>query len=154
MYSVIDILNKAIAQSKHRKDIMNRHWEKASNIRTKILISVIIKGIDRDIDFYEEVINDIDKAEVEKITIDVYDKIASLMNQFTVNLRVLEEIDLDGDIIGQCMELNSSLLALFINIQGRLAESGAETFQKSYDILSKIMEDKRRLLITAENLRK
>lgn len=154
MYSVIDILKKAITQSNHRKDIMNRHWETASNIRTKIIISIIIKGIDRDIDFYQEVINDIDKSEVETITIDIYDKIASLMNQFTTNLRVLEEIDLDGDIIAQCMELNSSLLALFINIQGRLAESGAETFQKSYDVLSRIIEDKRRILTTAENLRK
>lgn len=152
MYNITDIIDKAILQGEKRQAVMKGLLEKCQQPRMRIMISILIKSIERDIEFHRELEAELKDKELEDIDIRIYDQIATLLNQFEKNLVRLECMHSTEEILVEYEEFSKSLMALFINIQGRLAENGAAAYPVAYEAMTRMISDKRKMIKDIERL--
>ena len=82
-YNVLDLLNKAINIAEKRKRTYNEAILNISkNSSLYILINVLIKNIDRTIEYYKKLKLETNTVTGEEIDFDIYDKISFLINEF------------------------------------------------------------------------
>ena len=83
MYDIRDILRKVINIATKIKGEYKKLQENSGDMRMRILIGVFIRSLDKDISYYEKLIDNLTDSIAETIDFDVFDKISSLVNQFT-----------------------------------------------------------------------
>lgn len=77
-YNVIDVINKAINITIRKRTIYESLEQRKCDIpAVKIMSKVLVKEIDRTIQYYEKLKNEL---EFEEIDFYIYDKISFLMN--------------------------------------------------------------------------
>lgn len=86
----------------------------------------------------------------EIIDFDIYDKISFLINQF--NLKMYKtDAKTPKDFLSFSLGLEKEILALFLDIQGRLVKTSSDTTSTAYLILSNIINTKTKLIENLES---
>ena len=141
-YNVLDLLNKAIDIAEKRKRTYNEAIFNASkNPSLYIFINVLIKNIDRTIDYYKKLKLEANTVTGEEIDFVIYDKISFLINEFNYKIFIPENLNIKT-LLESSLDIEKSVLALFIDIQGRLVKNQYTTETNAYKILSKIILQK------------
>ncbi len=151
-YTIIDILNKTIDIAVKRKNLyLNIDYKGQDKAKFKLVKSVLIKSVDKEIKYYEDIKTDLKGNDLEDIDFSIYDKISFSMNEFN-NKIYCENIDNIPKLIKWTASLHKDIFALYISIQGKLVitESDSETF--AYKILSNVLEKKERTIKELERL--
>jgi len=149
-YNVLDIIDKAIDIQNRRKTILksvvSEHKTKATII---LMCKVLCNQIDEIISYYHELEDEIRDTEFEEIDIIIYDKISFLINEFN-NKIYYQDIENAKDYLKFLLNLAKDTYSLFIDIQGRLVKNINDTSTKTYDILSKIINNIKKQIETIE----
>lgn len=141
-YNIIDIINKSMDISKRRKNIyINIGKEKSDIPSIKIISVVLVKEIDRTLDFYEKLKKEISDKEFEEIDFDIYDKISFLINEFN-NKIIVNEVSNTKEFLELSLSLEKDVHSLLMNIQGRLVKNTSDINSETYKILSDIIKYK------------
>ena len=149
-YNVLDIIDKAIDIQNRRKiilkSVVSEHKAKATII---LMCKVLCNQIDEIISYYHELEDKIRDTEFEEIDIIIYDKISFLINEFN-NKIYYQDIENAKDYLKFLLNLAKDTYSLFIDIQGRLVKNINDTSTKTYDILSKIINNIKKQIETIE----
>ena len=151
-YNVLDIIDKAINIENRRKTIIKSVVVKDKSIPAIVLISKILcRQIDEIIKYYEDLKAEIRNTGFEEIDIITYDKISFLINEFNTKIYI-QDIENGKDYFRFSLNLAKDTYSLFIDIQGRLVKNIDDTRTKTYDILSKIINNIRKQIETIEKI--
>ncbi len=150
-YNIIDIMDKAIAIGYKRKElyigISNQNHQPPA---VKILSKVLADNLDKTLLYYEKLKKEVNDKEVEKIDFGIYDKISFLINQF--NLRIYTtDITTPKEFISFSLNFEKEILALFLDIQGRLIKNTNDTTSTAYMILTDMIKNKIKLIENLES---
>lgn len=148
MYDVRDLIKKAIAIAEKKKRLLFGILENTPDPRLRILIQVMINMVEKDIQFYFTINQELEGQTLDPIDFAIYDTIASLVNQFGRGL-VGQKIKTRQEMVNFSVEIEKSVLALMLDIQGRLAQAEGGGHTTTYKIIGKAIEQKKR---TIENL--
>lgn len=150
MYDIRDLLQKAITQTENRKISYGKLLENSPDPRMRILIQIMIARLDQDIAFYKKLMTEIDVNAIEPIDFAVYDTIASLINQFARRM-IVPKSKTRKEFVQFVTEVEQSVYALMVDIQGRLAQAEGRTDGITYKILSKVILHKSLRIKELEN---
>lgn len=149
-YNVLDIIDKAIDIQNRRKiilkSVVSEHKAKANII---LMSKVLCNQIDKIINYYNQLKDEMIDTEFEEIDIIIYDKISFLINEFNIKI-YYEDIENVKDYLKFSLNLAKDTYSLFIDIQGRLVKNINDTSTKTYDILSKIITNIKNQIKTIE----
>ena len=149
-YNVLDIIDKAIDIQNRRKIILKSVVSENKAKATIILMcKVLCNQIDEIISYYNELEDEIRDTEFEEIDIIIYDKISFLINEFNIKI-YYADIENAKDYLKFSLNLAKDTYSLFIDIQGRLVKNINDTSTKTYDILSKIINNIKKQIRTIE----
>lgn len=138
-YNAIDLLDKSIFIANKRKEIYTKIGEKNTSNTALLLISkVLVKNVEKSIQYYKKLKNEISEDILEDIEFTAYDKISFLINEFNNKLLVPDVSDVK-ELLEFSLEFEKLLYALFIDIQGRLVQKEADTDSTTYKLLSNII---------------
>jgi len=151
-YNVIDLINKAISISIKKKDIYENIGLQKCDIPTiKIVTTILIKQIEKTIQYYETLKKDMDDGNFEEIDFGIYDRISFLINEF--NEKVNEpQIDNVKNFLAFSLGLEKKTYDLFIAIQGRIVKHTSDIHTKTYITLSNMINNKADLIRTLEKI--
>ena len=141
MYDIRDVLGKGIDVAKRKKAIYEEIKEDSGDIRVRMMVQVMIAAVDTDIKHYQNMISNITDEMAEAIDFGTYDKIASLVNQFS-RLFMAPEIRDRRVLLDYAIEIEKSIYALLVDIKGRLVTSEVITNSISYYVLIEMIETK------------
>ena len=150
-YNIIDIINKAIDISHMRKRLyLEINQQSYQSPSVKILSKVLADNVDKTLFYYEKLKKQVSDEDIEKIDFVIYDKISFLISQF--NLRIhTANITSATELLSFSLNLESEILALFLDIQGRLVKNEADTNSATYVILSDMIKVKTSLIHDLEH---
>ena len=141
-YNVADIINKAIKIALRRRTIYEKiGQEKYDILSIKIISTVLIKEVDRTIEYYEALLKEINDVEFEEIDFSIYDKMSFLINDFNKRIDIAE-INNVREYLTFSLSLEKSLYSLLIDIQGRFVTNTSDIHTETYRILSDIIDNK------------
>lgn len=138
MYDIRDLLMKAITQTENRKATYYKLLDNSPDPRMRILVQIMIARLDQEIVFYKKLESEIPVESIEPIDFAVYDMISSLINQFARRMEV-PKCTTRKEFVQYVTEVEKSVYALMVDIQGRLTQSEGRTDGISYMILSKVI---------------
>ena len=151
-YSVVDIIDKAINIQNRRKTIIKSVMAEDKAIPAMVLISkVLCHQIDEIIKYYYELQDELRDTEFEEIDIITYDKMYFLINEFN-NIIYNQDIKNGKDYLKFSLNLAKDTYSLFMDIQGRLVHNIKDTNTKTYEILSKIINNIVKQIRTIEKM--
>jgi hypothetical protein len=138
-YNVIDIIDKGIGVANKRKAIFEKIGrEKSDTPLLKVMSSVLMKEVDKSIQYYASLKKGIANEEFEEIDFVIYDKIAFLINEFSEKL-CIREINNVREYIRFSIDLEKDARSLLTVIQGNLVKSTSDIHTKTYKILSDVI---------------
>ncbi|MGH4123388.1 MAG: hypothetical protein ACREV6_10730 [Clostridium sp.] len=145
-YDIIDIIDKAIAIAYKRKDLYTEISKQTHlSPAVKILSKVLADNVDKTFLYYQKLKKEVNDDETEKIDFAIYDKISFLISQF--NLRVhTTDATTSKEFMNFSLQFEKEILALFLDIQGRLVVTSYDTNSKAYIILSDMIKTKTKLI--------
>lgn len=141
-YDVRDILRKSIQIACKNKDLIKDIQEEQESLQNQLVAKVISRQIDNEINKYYGMIQSIDYIETEFIDFDTYDCISKKCNELH-RLNLVYEIEQPKHIINLAINLDSSMMALYIDIQGRLVKNPKTSDTHVYRVLSDLIQFKR-----------
>ncbi len=150
MYDIRDILRKGIDITEKRKQQFKQLQENSGDIRMRILIGVFIKEINRDITYYQRLTESISDVLAETIDFGVFDKISSLVNQFSRTILPLSITD-RRELVRFVIDQEKATYALLVDIQGRMVVSSS-TVSIAYYVLLEIIDEKRQYIEELERM--
>jgi len=141
-YNAIDLIDKAINIATRKRTIYETIEKKSCNVPTlNVMSKVLIKEVDRLIEYYKSLKEELKDKEIEEIDFGIYDKMAFLINEFTK--RVYEpEINNVREYLIFSIELEEDIKSLFIDLQGRYVKNERDTKTRTYKIFADIIEHK------------
>jgi len=150
-YNIIDIIDKAIVIAYKRKDLYTEiSKQNHQPPAVKILSKVLADNADKTFLYYEKLKKEVNADEVEKIDFAIYDKISFLINQF--NLRIhTTDATAPKEFLSFSVNFEKEILALFLDIQGRLVKNANDTYSTTYVILSEMIKTKSSLIDDLES---
>ena len=142
-YTAIDLLDKVIYVGEKSKSMYDKSLEGLQkNSTIYLVIKVISKNLCKNIEYYKKLKEENCNAGIEEIDFVIYDKISSLINEFTNKIIIIDTIDIKSSI-EVSLNFQKDVLALFISIQGRLIKSEKDIKTKTYEILSDMIKEKK-----------
>ncbi len=150
MYDIRDILRKGLDITEKRKQQFRQLQENSGDIRMRILIGVFIKEINRDITYYQRLTESISDVLAETIDFGVFDKISSLVNQFSRTILPLSITD-RRELVRFVIDQEKATYALLVGIQGRMVVSSS-TVSIAYYVLLEIIDEKRQYIEELERM--
>ncbi len=150
MYDIRDILRKGLDITEKRKQQFRQLQENSGDIRMRILIGVFIKEINRDITYYQRLTESISDVLAETIDFGVFDKISSLVNQFSRTILPLSITD-RRELVRFVIDQEKATYALLVDIQGRMVVSSS-TVSIAYYVLLEIIDEKRQYIEELERM--
>ena len=151
-YNVADIIDKAIKIAIRKKSIYeNIGQEKCDIPSIKIISRVLIKQIDKTIEYYEALLKEIDNTEFEEIDFSIYDKMSSLINDYNKRINVVE-INNVREYLKFSLGLEKSVYSLQMDIQGRFVKNASDIHTKTYKILADIIDNKAKHIAILEKI--
>ena len=150
MYDIRDILRKGLDITEKRKQQFRQLQENSGDIRMRILIGIFIKEINRDITYYQRLTESISDVLAETIDFGVFDKISSLVNQFSRTILPLSITD-RRELVRFVIDQEKATYALLVDIQGRMVVSSS-TVSIAYYVLLEIIDEKRQYIEELERM--
>ncbi|MCM1991702.1 hypothetical protein [Oceanirhabdus seepicola] len=151
-YNIIDILDKTINIAEKRKNVyLNIDYKGQNKANFQLVTSVLIKSVEKEIKYYEDIKLDLKDKCLEDIDFSVYDKISFLMNEF-YNKAYCEDIDNIPKLIKCTASLHKDIYALYMSIQGKLVTTKNATETFAYKILSSVLDRKEKTIEELERL--
>lgn len=151
MYDIRDVLNKGIEIAKKRKRIFEKAREDQGDVRIRMVMNVLIKSTENDIAHYESLIHGITNDMAEDLDFAFYDKISSLVNQFSRTIIGPTTSD-RKELLRFAIEQENAVYALILDIQGRMVMDNESYDNQAYKVLSEVIEEKRKLISQLENM--
>lgn len=150
-YTIIDLLDKIIEISKIKKDnciSAMQNMEKGSH--NYILLKVFDKSIGKHIKYYEKLKNDISEngTNIEEIDFQVYDKISYLVNEFKHHSLIPDNNF--NNVEESYLKFQKEVLALYLDIQGRMVKSEKDTKTEAYKTFCEIISYKQKNIAEIE----
>ncbi|PJI09574.1 MULTISPECIES: hypothetical protein [Clostridium] len=140
-YNIVDILDKAInVANKVKIEYETIGKEKCDIQSIKIMSKVLVKQLDKTIEYYESLKEQIGDTEFEEIDFFIYDKMASLINQFNKKTYI-KDINNVRDYLMFSLGLEKDVYSLLIDVQGRFVEDTSDMNTETYKILSNIINN-------------
>lgn len=138
-YNVLDLLDKAINISKKKKGLYSSALvDVPKNSSLYIFLNILIKDMDKTIDYYKSLKLETNSLTGEEIDFVIYDKISFLINEFDQKIFIPEKLN-TKTLLNVSLDIEKNVLALFIDIQGRLVKNKEDTKTNAYKILSKVI---------------
>lgn len=140
-YNVIDLINKGINIAIRRKTIFeNIGQEKCDIPSMKIISKVLVKEIEKTIQYYETLKKEIGNEEFEEIDFVIYDKMSFLIDEFSKKICV-PEINNVREYLKFSLDLSKDIHSLLIDVRGRFVKNTSDIHTKTYKILSDIINN-------------
>lgn len=141
-YNVSDIIDKTVNITIRRRSIYkNIEEENFDNVSIKIISKVLIKQMDKTIEYYETLLKGINKEEFEEIDFSIYDQMSSLISDFNKRIDIVEITSVKEYLeFSLCFE--KAVYSLLINIKGRFVKNTSDIHTKTYKILTGIIDNK------------
>ncbi|GAU76801.1 hypothetical protein [Fusibacter sp. 3D3] len=149
MYDIRDVLSKGIEVAKKKRAIYEKIKENSGDVRVRMMVQVMIIAVDTDIKHYQNMIANITDEMAEAIDFGTYDKISSLVNQFS-RLFTAPQIRDRKILLDYAIEIEKSIYALLVDIKGRLVTSELITSSISYYVLIEMIETKQAFITELE----
>lgn len=151
MYDIRDVLQKGIHLTEKKIVEYTKLQENSGDIRMRLLIGVFIRGFEKDIVYYKRLVDNISDSIAEAIDFSVFDKISSLVNQFS---RMIVPIDISDrkELVTYVLEQEKATYALLVDVQGRMVTTG-RPLSIAYYVLLEIIDVKRSFLDELEKMR-
>ncbi|MBC8060787.1 MAG: hypothetical protein H7Y18_08985 [Clostridiaceae bacterium] len=149
-YSVIDLINKAINIEVKRKIIYEKIGREKFDIQSiKIMSKVLIKDIDRTIQYYETIKVQVGDIEFEEIDFWIYDKMSFLIDEFN---KKICDVDINDvrEFLKYSYGLEKDICSLIIDVQGRFVKNTSDTLTNTYRILSHMIDIRTKHIATLE----
>ncbi|KLU65296.1 MULTISPECIES: hypothetical protein [Desulfosporosinus] len=151
-YNVEDIIEKTIKIAVRRRAIYeNIRQDKSDIVSVKIFSSVLAKQMDKTVEYYESLLNEIKEVEFEEIDFSTYDKMSSLISNFNTRINLID-ISSGREFLEFSFSLEKAVYSLLVDIQGRLVKNTDDIHTKTYEILSDIIETKARQIEMIERM--
>ncbi|MDP4089111.1 MAG: hypothetical protein Q8930_07555 [Bacillota bacterium] len=153
-YNVIDLLNKAIAIASKKKLIYEDIGRKCLDIpAVKVMSKVLAKDVDKNINYYKELVGETENNEFDEIDFSVYDRMSFLINEFARKVYV-PEINGVRELLKFSLELERDSHSLLIDLQGRFVRNEQDIYTKTYMVLADIIKDKEKHISMLEKMLK
>lgn len=153
MYDIRDVLRKGIDVASKKRTIYEHIKEDNGDVRVRMMVQVMINQVDSDINHYQSMIQNISDEMAEDIDFGTYDKISSLVNQFS-RILTTPQIRERKLFLEYAVELEKSIYALLVDIKGRLVTSELIANSISYYVLLEMIDAKEKLILELENFKK
>lgn len=145
-YNIIDILDKALDIAHNRKRLYTEISNQDDQLpAVKILAKVLADNVDKTFLLYKKLKKEVTNKEMEVIDFSIYDKISFLISQFNLRIHTVD-IHSSKEFIEFSLDLEGEILALFLDIQGRLIKTSEDSNSTAYLILSNIIKTKNKLI--------
>lgn len=141
-YNVIDIINKCIYIENDKRKMFEVFLDDDNvSMKLKVLIKVLVKDMDRIINYYNQLKEEILESELEEIDFRTYDKISFLMNEYNIRMHSINLNNVSArEYLEIFLELARDKQSLFIDLQGRFYNNAKDSQGNTYKILSRIIE--------------
>lgn len=141
-YNVIDIINKCIYIENDKRKMFEVFLDDDNvSMKLKVLIKVLVKDMDRIINYYNQLKEEILESELEEIDFRTYDKISFLMNEYNIRMHSINLNNVSArEYLKIFLELARDKQSLFIDLQGRFYNNAKDSQSNTYKILSRIIE--------------
>ncbi len=153
MYDIRDVLRKGIEVASKKKAIYEKIKEDNGDIRVRMMVQVMISQVEQDILHYQSMIMNISDEMAEDIDFGTYDKISSLVNQFS-RILTTPQIRDRRLFLEYAIELEKSIYALLVDIKGRLVMSELIANSISYYVLLEMIDSKEKFILELEAFKK
>jgi len=150
MYDIRDVLRKGITITEKKKNVYVKLQENCGDIRLRLLIGVFIREFEKDIVYYNRLVDNITDSIAEGIDFGVFDKISSLVNQFTRIIMPINILD-RKELVAYVLEQEKATYALMVDIQGRMV-SNDKPASIAYYVLLEIIDVKRSFIEELEKM--
>lgn len=141
-YSIVDIIDKVIKVAERRKSLYVSIGEKNNSNPSIIVMSkVLVREADKTIEYYEQIKREISDTELEEIDFYKYDKMSFLIDDFYKRL-IEVQIENTKEYLRNLLEVEKDIYAVFIDVRGRFVNKASDTETRTYEILSKIINNK------------
>jgi hypothetical protein len=151
-YNVADIIEKAIKIAVRRRDIYeNIGMERNDNLSIKIMSSVLVKQMDKTIEYYRTLLDEVNDVVFEEIDFSTYDKMSSLISDFNTRINVID-INSSREFLMFFLKLEKAVYSLLMDVQGRLVKNTDDIHTKTYKILFDITKTKARQIEMIERM--
>lgn len=142
-YNTIDLINKIIFVAKKRKEMYkNISLEGSKTFKVSLVANILTKDVEKTIEYYEQLKIEFEN-DIDEIDFFVYDKIAFLVNVFQRRFINPDVKDIES-LLEFSMDFEKQIVALFIDMQGRLLQKEEDSEMKAYKILSDIIKRKQK----------
>lgn len=153
MYDIRDVLTKGIEIASKKKKLYEHIRDNNGDVRVRTVANILIDAVNSDIVHYQMMIKNVTDEMAEDIDFGTYDKISSLVNQFS-RLMIAPEIRDRRQLLDYSIEVEKALYALLIDIKGRLVTSEIITSSISYYVLLEMIVDKESFIQKLESFKK
>lgn len=135
------LIQKAVVIANKRKEIYQKISESINEISMRFVMSVLISQVEKDVNFYLDVIESISDDFSEELSEETYRYVEESINEFS---NIYDEISLSGleELFKFALEIEGKLLDLFVNIQSRLIKNNKLSQTQTYLILSNVIRNK------------
>lgn len=141
-YNVADIIEKGIAMSLRRRTIYeNIGKEKSDILSIKVIAKVLVKEINKTIDYYQTLLKEVNDTEFEEIDFSIYDKMSSLISDFNNRISIVDVKNV-REFLNFSLDMEKAVYSLLIDIQGRFVKNSSDIHTKTYKILAEIISNK------------
>lgn len=151
MYDIRDVLRKAVLVSNRKRQHFEGILDNTPDIRLRAILQIIIRDIDKDIEYYEMLIEQYNhEKHIQEIDFGLYDTISNLVNQYVRHFVKKPRFKERGPLIQYALDTEKSAYALLVDIQGRLAQFEGLEHSQSYFVLSELLAHKHKSIINLE----
>lgn len=151
MYDIRDVLQKGVHITTLQKETYEKAREDEADLGLRLIYNIMIKSALDDIEYYKRLISGIPDHMAESIDFAIYDKISSLVNQFSRTIVKPKTRD-KKELVRFALDQEKALYALIIDIQGRMVTDESTSGTIAYYVLLEVIEEKKRLIDRFEQM--
>jgi hypothetical protein len=141
MYDIRDIINKAIALANQKRELYIKACEDINAPDVLLVLKVVLKTIEKEIEHYNTMIKNITNEMAEGIDFATYDKVSSLVAQFS-KIMIAPKLHNKNELVLFIIDLEEQIYALLVDIQGRMVTNEAVASTVSYYVLNELISEK------------
>lgn len=152
-YNIIDLIDRAIEIGNKVIEIydnINKEYDDINSL--KVVSKIFMKYEKEKIDYYKLLKLKVEKEQISDIDIYVYDKISSLILQFSGKMSTNCYKNKSTKEFIQCvLNMNKDVRALFIDIRGRMIQKQGDGDSYEYKILTDIINIEEKYIQDLQN---
>lgn len=150
MYTIIDLLNRAVTLKNNAYDIY-KNISVTDNIddNVKFAARILANQESKNVQACIELKEDLSKEELPGIDFDVYDKASNLISGFVYPDS--SNISNINQLLNLALDFQKQSISLMISIQGFLIKEEKDRLSLTYKVLSEIIKEEQKRIDNIEN---